>query len=190
MNETEHTPVDVEILAADSSVRVRGRATAHGFETVFPGVSGHIQAKVGGEIVVEGGELRVEMASVQSGDVLRDFKTRRYLQPDRYREAHLVVRRIVLEAGADPRSLLAEPGPEVSVEVLGDLAYRGRQVPVRAAGRGTLLADGLFRAQVRFALDIRTLDMEPPRFLFLKVQPEVEVLANIFGRITRRSPFT
>ena len=74
-----------------------------------------------------------------------------------------------------------EQGLQVEVEVNGVLSYRSRETSLTARARGTLSEESGLRAQCRFKVDLRHLDIEPPSFLFLKVNPEVEVEVELFG---------
>jgi len=60
------------------------------------------------------------------------------------------------------------------------LRWRGKEVPLTLAGKGTLDAAGL-EATATFPLDIRKLGLAAPRFFVIKMEDEVEIEVAVRG---------
>ncbi len=115
--------------------------------------------------------FEVDMTAFDAGDFLKNRKLRK----DFALEAH-------------PRASFALTGLEDVVRTgaaftataTGTLAWRGKRVELRLAGRGTLDAMAV-EARATFELDIRWLGLAAPRFLMFKVEDEVTVDVAIRG---------
>lgn len=171
---------------AASGITVIGRATGHRFELRFEGLAGEL---AGDPADLEGSAaaaLTLPMASFRSGDVLRDFHTRRYLAPKHHPNARLVLDGVRVDRAASGEGPY-EAGQRVELTVLATLHYRGAAVPVEAAAAGQIDGEGAFAAEASVTVDIRAFGLKPPRFLILKVDPEVEVTATLVGRVAPRT---
>jgi len=169
----------IELDAKTSRVVVHGRATGHRFHTTFPGLSGTLDFP--GENLNEArGELSLPMAKADAGDFLRTSQIKRFLDPKKHPFTKFELGTVSIAGGETLRDAM-ESGREVEVEVAGTLSYRVRQTILKAQARGTLSKSGRLRAQCKFKLDLRSLGIEPPSFLFLKVNPEVDIEVDLFG---------
>lgn len=169
----------LEIDAHRSTVVVHGRATGHRFHSKFSGLGGGL------EIPLESpneatGSISLPMSKVDAGDFLRTAQIKRFLEPAKFPNATFALHALSL-GSAEEFAAALNGEREVGVEVTGTLSYRSRQVDLKAQARGTLSNDGRLRAICKFKLDLRTLHIEPPSFLFLKVNPEVDIEVEIFG---------
>ena len=166
-------------------VRVGGRATGHDFETRFTHVEGTLSGDPEAPQATAKAEIRVLMSSLQTGDMLRDFKTRRFLQPKRHTEAVFELRSLRAPDQAAIAAALSDGG-EIAAEASGEVRYRGRSVAIDFNARGSLSAHGSFTGEACFDLDVSDFGLEPPKLLFVKVDPVVCVAVELSGRAERR----
>jgi hypothetical protein len=171
----------VRYRVTSGTLTVRARSSIHDTTTVWNRVTGEIIADpdtlATAPVLAEGGpagtsaRFEVDMTAFDAGDFLKNRKLRK----DFALEAH-------------PRASFALTGLEDVVRTgaaftataLGALAWRGKRVDLRLAGRGTLDAMAV-EARATFELDIRWLGLAAPRFLMFKVEDEVTVDVAIRG---------
>jgi len=164
---------------ARSKVLIHGRATGHRFHTTFSGLKGSLEfSESYGEFL--SGTFSLPMEKADAGDFLRTTQIKRFLDPRSYPETTFHIEKLSTHSSRSFEELL-EREEEVEAEVHGSLSYRGQTVALTTQARGSLSETRGLRARCTFKFDIRKLGIEPPGFLFLKVNPEVEIEVELFG---------
>lgn len=153
-------------IGAGSRVVVSARSSIHDTRTVWDSLSGSVTADPADLAGGADADLTVDMTRYDAGDFLKNRKVKKDLEVDKHPIARfrLDVLREVAEAGPGRFTARAE----------GTIEWRGRSVPVAAAGEGTVDGEAL-HATARFELDVRGFGVEPPRFLMFKVEEVVAV---------------
>lgn len=154
------------------TLTVHARSRVHNTTTVWNKLTGEVVADA--ETLATAGAtatFEVDMTAFDAGDFLKNRKLRSDLDLARHPAARfsLVRLRDVVRTGAT-----------FTATAEGVLGWRGRQVELVLAGRGTLDDMGI-SASATFELDIRTLGLSAPRFLMFKVEDEVTVAVEIRG---------
>ncbi|HET9626348.1 MAG TPA: YceI family protein [Kofleriaceae bacterium] len=156
------------------SLTVQARSRVHDTTTVWSQIAGDITADAD-TLATAGATARftVDMTAFDAGDFLKNRKLRKDFELERHPTATFELRAVkdVVRAGAS-----------FTATAEGNLAWRGKQVALVLAGRGTLDAMTV-SAQATFELDIRTLGLAAPRFLMFKVEDEVTVTVAIRGAV-------
>jgi polyisoprenoid-binding protein YceI len=153
---------------------VRARSRIHDTTTVWDKISGEVEADP--ETLATAGAkatFRVDMTSFDAGDWLRNRKLRKDFELEAHSEASFELR--ALEG-------VARDGAAFTATAVGVLRWRGREVELTLAGRGTLDASGV-EASGTFELDIRKLGLSAPRFLVIKMEDEVSIEVTVRGPV-------
>jgi len=151
---------------------VRARSRIHDTTTVWDQIAGDVEADP--ETLATAGakaNFRVTMTSFDAGDWLRNRKLRK----DFDLEAHPTAT-FELRALRD----VARDGATFTATAVGALRWRGKEVELELAGRGSLDAARL-EASATFELDIRRLGLSAPRFLVIKMEDEVSIEVTVSG---------
>jgi polyisoprenoid-binding protein YceI len=160
------------IDGASSGVVVEARSSIHDSRTRWSGVAGTIEADPA-DLAGATAALTVDMTRHDAGDFLRNRKLRKDLHVDRYPTARFRLVRL--------RDVTRREGDAFAATADGVIAWHDREVEVAAAGEGTVTADRI-AATARFELDVRSLGVEPPRFLMFKVEDVVAVTVTLLAR--------
>jgi polyisoprenoid-binding protein YceI len=163
------------IDSAASRVVATARSSVHDTEATLGPLTGTIEADLAaldqpGQVTLE---IAVDLTAADGGDFLRTRKLRGEIDVRRYPEARFTLSRVVA-MDRDPDGAFRATGA-------GVIAWRGRELEIRPEGSGALTEDGI-DAAATFTLDIREFGVEPPKFLMLKVEPEVAVSVRIVAR--------
>jgi polyisoprenoid-binding protein YceI len=159
-------------VGAGSKLLVQAKSRIHDTSTVWSKVEGDVEADP--ETLATAGAratFKVDMTTFDAGDFLRNRKLRK----DFEMEAHPTAT-FELTGVRD----VVRTGSEFTATGDGTLRWRGREVALAIAGKGTLDARGL-AATGTFVLDIRRLGLSAPRFLMFKMEDEVEVEVTLRG---------
>lgn len=163
-------PAPTAWTVSSGDVRVRCRMTVGGsFDAVTSALSGTLRGSPRGAGALDG-ELRVDLASVETGIGLRDEHLRaNYLEIDR----GPAFRHAVLSGIA-----LREPPPEGRgrrrTTFTGRLTLHG--VERQVEGEATMeRRDGPLRVEATLSLSLEAFDIPPPRYLGVGVRDEVRV---------------
>ena len=151
---------------------VRARSRIHDTTTVWDKITGDVEADpdtlaTAGAAAV----FRVDMTSFDAGDWLRNRKLRKDFDLEGHPQATFELRTL--------RDVQRD-GPTFTATAEGALRWRGKEVPLVIAGKGTLDGAGL-EATATFELDIRKLGLSAPRFLMIKMEDEVEIEVAVRG---------
>jgi polyisoprenoid-binding protein YceI len=166
-------PGRVAYAIESGQIVVTARSSIHDTRTIWSRLSGTIAVDPAAPQAGASAEVAVDMRAFDAGDRLKNWKLRSDLDPDRHPTATFRLDRLEVN-GAEPLAAAAS----------GVLAWRGREVEIRASGDGTISADAL-RARARFDLDVRSLGVEPPKIFFLKVDHVVRVEVTLSALPTR-----
>jgi polyisoprenoid-binding protein YceI len=160
----------VRYRVASGTVTVQARSRVHDTTTVWSKVSGEIVADP--RSLADGGttaRFEVDMTVFDAGDFLRNRKLRKDFDLEAHPTASFELRRV---------GSVVRDGASFTATAEGVLGWRGRQIELVLAGRGTLDAMTA-SAHATFELDIRRLGLSAPRFLMFKMEDEVTVAVTI-----------
>jgi hypothetical protein len=164
----------VRYRVAAGTLTVRARSRLHDTTTVWSRITGEIIADPD-TLVTAGATARfeVDMTAFDAGDFLKNRKLRKDFELERHPAASFELARV---------TGVVRDGEAFTATAEGTLRWRGREVGLVLAGRGTL--DGMaVSATASAELDIRTLGLSAPRFLMFKVEDEVTVAVSIRGSV-------
>ncbi len=161
-------------VGGGSKLLVSARSRIHDTNTTWSKVEGDVEADP--ETLATAGAratFTVDMTTFDAGDFLRNRKLRKDFELEAHPKAvfELTAVRDVVRHGA-----------EFTATGEGMLRWRGREVPLVIAGKGTLDERGL-AATGTFELDIRKLGLSAPRFLMFKMEDEVQVEVTLRGEV-------
>jgi len=160
----------LEIDPDASRVWIDGSSSVHPIRARAHGLTGWVEVALDGGAVAEepglGGEVRIEVGRLASGNPLVDRETRRRIDARRFPE---IVGTVTAADRVDDRTLA----------VTGDIAFRGEVRPV--AGELDLVVGGAGRLTIEgsVALDVRDWGLTPPRVGLLRVHPDIEVRIHV-----------
>ena len=154
---------------------VKARSSVHDTVTTWSVVRGDVEADP--ETLATAGataKFTVDMTQFDAGDWLKNRKLRKDFEMDAHPQATFELTK-VKDVVRDAQGFTATAE--------GVLRWRGKQVPLVIAGKGTLDAQRV-TASGRFELDIRHLGMSAPRFLMFKMSDEVAVEVSVEGAVS------
>jgi polyisoprenoid-binding protein YceI len=163
------------IIPERSTVSIHARSNVHPIHTTTPGLEGFVDLEVASDGGVDldaqtSAQLSLAVRRLSSGNSLEARELQKRIDGRRYPTITGV-----LEA-------IERANTDSCYRVTGTVTFRGRarrhqdEMSIRRLDDDTLTLAG----QSRF--DIRDFGMEPPRFLMLKVDPEVQVAVDIIAR--------
>jgi len=154
------------------SLVVRARSRIHDTTTTWTKVTGDVTASAD-DIAAARASFAIDMTSFDAGDWLKNRKLRKDFDMDAHPKATFELRGV--------RDVVRD-GARFTATAEGVLRWRGKEVVLTLAGRGTL-DDMRVEASATFDLDIRTLGLSAPRFLMIKMEDEVTVDVSIRGGV-------
>jgi polyisoprenoid-binding protein YceI len=160
------------IIGNGSKLRVKARSSVHDTITVWNNVTGTLTGDV--ETLATDGataSASVDMTEFDAGDWLKNRKLRKDYDMDAHPRATFELTGL---------SNVVRNGQAFTAVAAGVLGWRGKQVNVAIAGKGTMTPT-TFEASGSFELDIRTLGLQAPKVLMFKVQDEVLVEITLRG---------
>jgi polyisoprenoid-binding protein YceI len=159
------------IVPARSTVWIEARSSLHPIHGEADGLEGYLDVTVtdGRLDLSEPAEMHVELPvdRLRSGNALMDREMQRRIDGQRYRTISGDARK-VRELDADGRYRL-----------IGDVTFHGAtrtmegNVRVAASGDGTVVIEG------EQMFDIRDFNVQPPKVLMLRVEPDVRVRVRV-----------
>ena len=105
------------------------------------------------------------MTSFDAGDWLKNRKLRKDFDLEGHPTATFRLERV---------SDVVRDGTKFEAKAEGQLQWRGKTVPLKLTGRGSLDADHL-TASASFELDIKLLGLQPPKLFMFKVEDVVTI---------------
>jgi polyisoprenoid-binding protein YceI len=159
---------------SSGKLTVKARSKIHDTNTVWDKVTGDVEADA--DTLATAGAtatFHVDMTSFDAGDWLKNRKLKSDFDMDKHPKATFELRKV---------SDVVRDGAKFTATAEGVLRWRGKEVVLTLAGRGTL--DSMrVEASATFDLDIRTLGLSAPRFLMIKMSDEVSVDVTVTGQV-------
>ncbi|CAN5551445.1 hypothetical protein BH11MYX1_BH11MYX1_30960 [soil metagenome] len=149
---------------ATGKMTVKARSSVHDTTTVWDKIAGEIDADPSA-IEAAKATFSVDMTAFDAGDWLKNRKLRKDFGIEDHPTATFTLERLS-EVVQDARGFAATAE--------GQLRWRGKTVPLKLVGKGSLDAARL-TASATFELDIRLLGLVPPKFFLFKVEDVVTV---------------
>jgi len=159
---------------SSGTLTVKARSRVHDTTCVWSAIAGTVEADA--DTLATAGataSFTVDMTKFDAGDWLKNRKMKGDFELEKYPQATFALRAV--------RDVVRD-GATFTATAEGVLAWRGREVVLVLAGRGTL-DDKMVTASATFELDIKTLGMQAPRFLMFKVEDEVTVEVAFKGAV-------
>ncbi len=149
---------------------VQARSRVHDTTTVWDKISGTVDADAAA-IEQAKATFTVDMTSFDAGDFLKNRKLRKDFDLEGHPRATFELRAV---------KDVVRDGSRFTANAEGILRWRGKEVVLTLAGRGTL-DDVRVEASATFELDIRRLGLSAPRFLMIKMEDEVTIDVTVRG---------
>jgi polyisoprenoid-binding protein YceI len=143
---------------------VKARSSVHDTTTVWDKITGDVEADPDA-IEAATASFSVDMTSFDAGDWLKNRKLRKDFDLEGHPTATFRLERV---------SNVVRAGAAFEAKAEGQLQWRGKTVPLKLAGKGSLDADRL-TASASFELDIKLLGLQPPKFFMFKVEDVVTI---------------
>ncbi len=153
---------------------VQARSKLHDTTTKWDKVTGDVEADAD-TLATEGARatFAVDMTSFDAGDWLKNRKLKKDFDMDAHPKATFELRSV---------KDVVRDGAKFTASAEGVLRWRGKEVVLTLAGRGTL--DPMrVEASATFELDIRTHGLSAPRFWMNKMDDEVTVDVTVTGAV-------
>jgi polyisoprenoid-binding protein YceI len=162
----------VKYRVTSGKLTVQARSKIHDTTTVWDKVTGDVDADAS-NIEAARATFAVDMTSFDAGDWLKNRKLKSDFEMDKHPKAIFELRGV---------KDVVRDGAKFTATAEGVLRWRGKEVVLTLAGRGTL-DDVKVEASATFELDIKTLGMSAPRFLMIKMSDEVTVDVTVQGAV-------
>lgn len=162
----------VNYRIASGKLTVQARSRLHDTTTVWDKVTGDVEADANA-IEAARATFAVDMTSFDAGDWLKNRKLKKDFDMDAHPKAIFELRGV---------KDVVRDGTSFTATADGVLKWRGKEVALTLAGRGTL-DDVRVEASAKFDLDIRKLGLSAPRFLMIKMEDEVTVEVTVTGAV-------
>ena len=157
---------------ASGKLTVQARSRLHDTTTVWDKVTGEVDADASA-IEAARATFTVDMTSFDAGDWLKNRKLKKDFDMDAHPQAVFELRGV---------KDVVRDGAKFTANAEGVLRWRGKEVVLTLAGRGTL-DDVRVEASATFELDIRKMGLAAPRFLMIKMEDEVTVAVTVTGGV-------
>jgi polyisoprenoid-binding protein YceI len=151
---------------------VKARSKLHDTTTAWDKVTGDVDADAS-NIEAARATFAVDMTSFDAGDWLKNRKLKKDFDMDAHPKATFELRAV---------KDVVRDGAKFTATAEGVLRWRGKEVVLTLAGRGTL-DDVKVEAAATFELDIKKLGLSAPRFLMIKMEDEVSVEVSVRGAV-------
>lgn len=159
---------------SSGKLTVKARSRVHDTTTVWDKVTGDVEADA--DTLATAGAtatFAVDMTSFDAGDWLKNRKLKSDFEMDKHPRATFELRSV---------KDVVRDGAKFTATAEGVLRWRGKEVVLTLAGRGTL--DPMrVEASATFELDIKRLGLSAPRFLMIKMEDEVSVDVTVTGAV-------
>ncbi len=159
---------------SSGKLTVQARSKVHDTTTVWDKVTGDVEADAD-TLATSGAHatFHVDMTSFDAGDWLKNRKLKKDFDMDAHPKATFELRSV--------RDVVRD-GAKFTATAEGVLRWRGKEVVLTLAGRGTL--DPMrVEASATFEIDIKKLGLSAPRFLMIKMDDEVAVSVTVTGQV-------
>ena len=149
---------------ATGKLTVKARSSVHDTTTVWDKITGDVDADPDA-LSAATASFSVDMTSFDAGDWLKNRKLRKDFDLEGHPTATFRLERV---------SDVVRDGTKFEAKAEGQLQWRGKTVPLKLTGRGSLDADHL-TASASFELDIKLLGLQPPKLFMFKVEDVVTI---------------
>jgi polyisoprenoid-binding protein YceI len=160
------------ILAARSRVWIDARSSVHPIHSSADGLEGFIDFDADGPVMVgphPAGKVSFPVAKLSSGNPLERRELQKRIEARRYPTIEGVL------------TFMEPLDEEGRFRVLGDLSFRGVTRSVAGDIAISAVDDRTIRLEGAATFDIRDFEMQPPRILVLRVEPDVDVRIEIIA---------
>ncbi|MFT3693079.1 MAG: YceI family protein [Kofleriaceae bacterium] len=155
---------------ATGKLVVKARSSVHDTTTTWDKISGDVDADPDA-IETAKAQFSVDMTAFDAGDWLKNRKLRKDFALEDHPTATFAL---------DKVSNVQRDGAKFTATAEGMLRWRGKQVPLKLTGHGSL-DDQRLTATASFELDIKLLGLTPPKFFLFKVEDVVTVDVKLEG---------
>jgi polyisoprenoid-binding protein YceI len=162
----------VKYRVSSGKLTVQARSKIHDTTTVWTKVTGDVDADAS-NIEAARATFTVDMTSFDAGDWLKNRKLKNDFEMEKHPTATFELRGV---------KDVVRDGAKFTATAEGVLRWRGKEVVLTLAGRGTL-DDVKVEAAATFELDIKTLGLSAPRFLMIKMSDEVSIEVSVQGAV-------
>ncbi len=158
------------LYVVTGALTVKARSSVHDTTTVWDRLTGEVDAD---PAALDGATARfaVDMTRFDAGDFLKNRKLRSDYAMDAHPEATFTLARV---------TDVVRDGAAFTATAEGTLRWRGKEVVLALAGRGTIDASSV-TASATFELDIKRLSLQAPKLLLFKVDAVVSVEVSVRG---------
>ena len=159
---------------ATGKLTVKARSKVHDTTTVWSKITGSVDADA--DTLGTAGAVAtftVDMTAFDAGDWLKNRKLKKDFDMNAHPKAVFELRGV---------KDVVRDGAKFTATAEGVLRWRGKEVVLTLAGRGTL-DDVKVEAAATFELDIKKLGLSAPRFLMIKMEDEVSVEVSVRGAV-------
>ena len=172
-----HTPTPlnarpiIPFVPEGSRVTFHAKAAFHKFSGTTSSVSGEVEFPAIGNLEGVTGVVHIASGSLKTGIRKRDREMYRLLDVDQFPEIVYALQRVLVEARN-------EQGVPERIRLSGTVTVRGQERPLQLSGR-LGHEDSLVTVEGSGELDMQDFGLKPPRILFWKVQPVVQVTFRV-----------
>jgi len=151
-------------------MKVQARSRVHDVSTTWSKITSEVDADPDA-VEAAKATFTVDMTAFDAGDWLKNRKLRKDFALDEHPSATFTLDRV---------SGVVREGAKFEAKAEGTLRWRGKSVPLKLSGRGSLDANQL-TATATFELDIKLLGLQAPKFFIVKMEDIVTVSVTLAG---------
>jgi polyisoprenoid-binding protein YceI len=151
-------------------MKVQARSRVHDVSTTWSKITSEVDADPDA-VEAAKATFTVDMTAFDAGDWLKNRKLRKDFALDDHPSATFTLERV---------SDVVRDGAKFEANAEGTLRWRGKSVPLKLSGRGSLDAKQL-TASATFELDIKLLGLQAPKFFIVKMEDVVTVSVTLAG---------
>ena len=151
-------------------MKVQARSRVHDVSTTWSKITSEVDADPDA-VEAAKATFTVEMTEFDAGDWLKNRKLRKDFALEEHPTATFTLEHV---------SDVVRDGAKFEANAEGTLRWRGKAVPLKLSGRGSLDAKQL-TASATFELDIKLLGLQAPKFFIVKMEDVVTVSVTLAG---------
>lgn len=169
-----------------SSLQFHGDATLHSFDADVQSFSGRaeLRAETAGKDLAEDlasaqGKITLEVKSIKTGEEGRDTEMLKRLEADKYPQMIFILKSAAaMPNQTDDGRVIEDLGPnETKCMLKGELAVKGKPMPVTGKGKCFRTEEGGWRAEGEAPVNMKDYGIDPPS-VALVVNMDAEVLVR------------
>ncbi len=172
-----HTPTllkarpTISFVPDGNQVTFHAKAAFHKFSGTTASVWGEVEFPAIGNLEGVTGVVHIASGSLKTGIRRRDREMYRLLEVDQFPEIIYALQTVLVEARN-------EQGVPERIRLSGTVTVRGQEIPLQLSAR-LEHKEGLATLEGSVELDMQDFGLKPPRFLFWKVQPVIQVAFRV-----------